>query len=173
MEPLDSRTKILPREELARRSRFLRDSGNRLVLTNGCFDLLHRGHVRSMEQARSLGDALAVGINSDRSVRRLKGPYRPVTDQQARAEIIAALGAVDFVVIFDEDTAAELVAELEPAIYAKGGDYSNDPTDPRFPVEGHAVLAYGGEVAILQYLHGTSTTSLLQDIGHSHNAQSQ
>jgi rfaE bifunctional protein nucleotidyltransferase chain/domain len=139
----------------------MRAGGRRLVLTNGCFDLLHAGHLRYLEEARNLGDALAVGINSDASVRRLKGPNRPLNSELDRAEVLAGLQAVDFVVVFAEETAAELVEQIQPAIYVKGGDYSADPTDPAFPVEGAIVLRYGGAVHVAAYRSGHSTTSLL------------
>lgn len=140
----------------------MRAEGKRLVLTNGCFDLLHVGHVRYLKEARRLGDALAVGVNSDRSVRALKGPGRPVTPEDERAEILAALECLDFVTVFDEDTAELLVDEVKPAVYVKGGDYSSDPNDPRFPPEGRLVTAYGGSVAVIDYLPGHSTSALLQ-----------
>jgi rfaE bifunctional protein nucleotidyltransferase chain/domain len=143
------------------RRRRLRDEGKRLILTNGCFDLLHVGHVRYLQAARRLGDALVVGVNADDSVRRLKGPGRPVTGEADRAEILAALETVDFVSIFDEDTAAELVAAVRPDVYVKGGDYSADPQATSFPVEGHTVLAYGGEVRVLPLVPGRSTTTIL------------
>ena len=139
----------------------MRRRGQRLVLTNGCFDLLHVGHVRYLHQARQLGDALAVGLNSDASARRLKGPGRPLTPQADRAEVLAALACVDYVTIFDEDTAAELVAEVRPSIYVKGGDYSPDPSDRNFPPEGHVARSYGGSIAIVERIPGRSTTDLL------------
>lgn len=143
------------------RRRRLRDEGKRLVLTNGCYDLLHVGHVRYLQAARRLGDALVVGVNADDSVRRLKGPERPVTGEADRAEILAALEAVDFVSIFNEDTADELVACVRPEVYVKGGDYSADPQAPSFPIEGHTVLAYGGEVRVIPFVPGRSTTAIL------------
>jgi rfaE bifunctional protein nucleotidyltransferase chain/domain len=136
--------------------------GERLVLTNGCFDLVHAGHVRYLRQARALGDALAVGLNSDRSVRRLKGAGRPVATEEDRAEVLVALECVDFVTVFDEDTADELVAEVKPDVYVKGGDYSADPESPLFPAEGHLVQSYGGAVRVVEYLPGRSTTELLE-----------
>ena len=136
--------------------------GRRLVLTNGCFDLLHVGHVRYLQQARALGDALAVGLNDDASVRRLKGQGRPVTPQHERTEVLAALECVDFVTVFDDDTANELVAAVKPDIYVKGADYSSDPLSPLFPVEGRVVLSYGGSVQVVEYFAGRSTTELLE-----------
>ncbi len=134
------------------------------MLTNGCFDLLHVGHVRYLQRARALGDALAVGVNSDASVRKLKGPGRPVTPQDERAEVLAALESVDFITIFDEDTAESLVAQVRPDVYVKGGDYSRDPASPRFPVEGHMARTYGGSVEIVGYIPGRSTTELLEHL---------
>ncbi|MGH2444082.1 MAG: adenylyltransferase/cytidyltransferase family protein, partial [Chloroflexota bacterium] len=155
--------KVVQQEELVARSAEMRGKGQILVLTNGCFDLLHLGHVRYLEQARALGDALAVGVNTDASVRRLKGPDRPVTPQNDRAEILAGLAAVDFVVLFDEETAAELVGAVKPMLYVKGGDYSADPESEHFPVEGHAVRAYGGETRIVDLVPGHSSSRVLEE----------
>jgi rfaE bifunctional protein nucleotidyltransferase chain/domain len=162
MTPPLARSKVLPRKDLAGRSVELREAGKRLVLTNGCFDLLHLGHVRYLEAARRLGDALAVGVNTDASVRRLKGEGRPINPEQERAEVVAALAAVDWVVLFPEDTATELVRALSPAIYVKGGDYSDDPASEGFPVEGHEVMAHGGIVRIVELVPGWSTTDIIR-----------
>jgi len=120
-----------------------RREGKRLVLANGCFDLLHVGHVRYLEGARRLGDVLLVGINSDRSVARLKGPGRPIMTAEERAELVGSLAAVDGVVIFDEDTANALVRALRPTVHAKGTDYTTESVP-----EGAAVRETGGRVAI-------------------------
>ena len=120
-----------------------RREGKRLVLANGCFDLLHVGHVRYLEGARRLGDVLLVGINSDRSVARLKGPGRPIMTVEERAELVGSLAAVDGVVIFDEDTADALVRALRPTVHAKGTDYTMESVP-----EGAAVRETGGRVAI-------------------------
>jgi len=120
-----------------------RREGKRLVLANGCFDLLHVGHVRYLEGARRLGDVLLVGINSDRSVARLKGPGRPIMTAEERAELVGSLAAVDGVVIFDEDTADALVRALRPSVHAKGTDYTAESVP-----EGAAVREAGGRVAI-------------------------
>ena len=120
-----------------------RREGKRLVLANGCFDLLHVGHVRYLEDARRLGDVLLVGINSDRSVARLKGPGRPIMTAEERAELVGSLAAVDGVVIFDEDTADALVRALRPTVHAKGTDYTTESVP-----EGAAVRETGGRVAI-------------------------
>jgi rfaE bifunctional protein nucleotidyltransferase chain/domain len=132
--------------------------GRRLVFTNGCFDLLHAGHVRYLQQARALGDALVVGLNSDRSVRELKGDGRPLNAQDDRAEVLAALGCVDYVVIFDGKRATELLRAVRPHIYAKGGDYTPDSLDAE---ERGALEACGAEIEILPLVPGRSTTALL------------
>jgi D-beta-D-heptose 7-phosphate kinase/D-beta-D-heptose 1-phosphate adenosyltransferase len=134
------------------------------VLTNGCFDLLHIGHIRYLQQAKELGDALAVGINSDRSVIALKGRNRPLTPENERAEMLAALECVDYVTVFDEETAVALVEELRPAVYVKGGDYSSDPESPNFPEEARVAQANGGIVRIVDYVPERSTTDLLRRI---------
>lgn len=139
-------------------------AGRKLVFTNGCFDLLHAGHVRYLQQARALGDALVVGLNSDRSVRELKGEGRPLNAQDDRAEVLAALGCVDFVVIFDGKRATELLRAVRPHVYAKGGDYTTDSLDPE---ERAALESCGAEIKILPLVPGRSTTALLGKIsGH-------
>lgn len=130
-------------EEAARRAAEWRARGRRVVLANGCFDLLHVGHVRYLGAARGLGDALIVALNSDASVRRLKGPGRPVMAADERAELIGALAAVDLVVVFDEDRADALIRHLRPDVHAKGTDYTEESVPERA-----AVLAAGGRVAI-------------------------
>src|SRR6059058_3387522 len=116
-------SKIVGLEELSERSKQLRAAGKKMVATNGCFDLLHVGHVRYLQAARALGDMLIIGLNSDASVRAYKGPTRPLVAQDERAELLAALACVDYVTIFDEPTAEALMAALQPDIYVKGGDY--------------------------------------------------
>ena len=135
----------------------MRTAGKRLVFTNGVFDLLHVGHVRYLAQARELGDALVVAINSDRSVRELKGPDRPVFDENERAEILAALRDVDYVVIFDDISPRALIGKLLPDVLVKGGDYQIDEIHGREEVE-----AAGGKVIPLPFVPGASTTSLLE-----------
>ncbi|HVF22187.1 MAG TPA: D-glycero-beta-D-manno-heptose 1-phosphate adenylyltransferase [Pyrinomonadaceae bacterium] len=135
----------------------LRAAGARLVFTNGVFDLLHVGHVRYLAQARELGDALVVAINSDRTVRELKGPDRPVFAQEERAEILAALRHVDYVVIFDDISPRTLIGKLLPDVLAKGGDYQIDEIHGREEVE-----AAGGKVIPLPFVPGASTTSVLE-----------
>lgn len=131
----------------------------RLVFTNGCFDLIHPGHVAYLEAARALGDRLVVGVNTDASVRRLKGPSRPMVDEEARLRVLAGLASVDAVTLFDEDTPAELIAALRPDVLVKGGDYTPDRIVGRDLVE-----ADGGEVAVIPFLPGYSTTALVQRI---------
>jgi rfaE bifunctional protein nucleotidyltransferase chain/domain len=136
-------------------------AGRRIVFTNGCFDLLHAGHVRYLQQARGLGDALVVGLNSDRSVRELKGEGRPLNPQADRAEVLAALGCVDYVVVFDGKRATDLLRTVRPHVYAKGGDYTPDSLDPE---ERGALEACGADIKILPLVPGRSTTALVGKI---------
>ena len=138
-------------------------AGRRIVFTNGCFDIIHRGHVEYLRQARALGDVLVVGLNSDESVRRLKGPDRPVNPAEDRAAVLSALRSVDHVVVFEEDTPVRLVDLIRPDVYVKGGDYTID----RLP-EAPVVHAYGGEVRILPYVPGRSTTQTLDRMRAPH-----
>ncbi len=149
--------KILSREQMLGERQRLRSEDVRLVFTNGVFDLLHVGHVRYLAQARKLGDALVVAINSDRTVRDLKGPDRPVFDQRERAEILAALRQVDYVTIFDNPSPRSLIAELLPDVLVKGGDYQLDEIHGREEVE-----AAGGKVISLPFVEGASTTALIE-----------
>lgn len=151
------KAKILSADQMREVREHLRESGARLVFTNGVFDLLHVGHMRYLAQARALGDALVVAINSDRCVRELKGPDRPVFDQDERAEILAALRHVDYVVIFDDISPRRLIGELLPDVLVKGGDYQIDEIHGREEVE-----AAGGKVIPLPFVPGASTTSLLE-----------
>jgi rfaE bifunctional protein nucleotidyltransferase chain/domain len=150
---------LLTVDEAARLADVRRARGERLVLANGCFDLLHVGHVRYLEAARGLGDWLVVGVNGDGAVRRLKGPGRPLMPARERAEILLALRAVDAVVVFDDDTAADLVARLRPDVHAKGTDY----TEGSVP-EAAAVRAAGGRVAIAGDPKDHATRDLIRDI---------
>lgn len=135
----------------------LRALGKKIVFTNGCFDLLHVGHVRYLQEARALGDALVIGVNSDDSVKRLKGPSRPVQTELDRAEILAALAAVDFTVIFTEDTPENLIHKVHPDILVKGGDWQIDQI-----VGAPFVMSYGGQVMSLQFVDGKSTTKIIE-----------
>ena len=137
----------------------LKADGRRIVFTNGCFDLLHIGHIRYLEAARALGDCLVVGINTDESTRRLKGPERPLVPEFERAEVLAALQCVDYVTLFPEDTPVELISLLKPDIHVKGGDYRADVLP-----EAEAVRSYGGEIVILPLVEGRSTTEIVNRI---------
>ena len=151
------KAKILSIEQMLVERERLRGAGARLVFTNGVFDLLHVGHVRYLAQARALGDALVVAINSDRAVRELKGPDRPVFDEGERAEILAALRQVDYVVVFDDISPRSLIAQLLPDVLVKGGDYQLDQIHGREEVE-----AAGGKVISLPFVDGASTTTLIE-----------
>jgi len=151
--------KILSAEQMLGERERLRSAGTRLVFTNGVFDLIHVGHVRYLVQARSLGDALVVAINSDRTVRELKGPDRPIFDQAERAEILAAFRCVDYVTIFDDVSPRSLIAKLLPDVLVKGGDYQLDQIHGREEVE-----AAGGKVISLPFVAGASTTALIRQI---------
>ncbi|HZD05387.1 MAG TPA: D-glycero-beta-D-manno-heptose 1-phosphate adenylyltransferase [Longimicrobiales bacterium] len=149
--------KILDRNDFV--ARFGRPRDGRLVFTNGCFDLLHPGHVLYLARARALGEALVVGLNTDASVRRLKGPGRPLVPQDDRALVLAALASVDAVTLFGEDTPAHLIEALLPDVLVKGGDY-----DLADVVGREAVEAAGGSVAVIPFIEGYSTTSLVERI---------
>lgn len=159
--------KVLSKDELVVEVRRRQAAGEQGVFTNGCFDLLHLGHVRYLQQARALGDFLVLGLNNDDSVRLLKGPGRPLVPERERAEILAALSCIDYVTIFGEPTAGPLVALLQPAIYIKGGDYAGErgdvPDESRLP-ETKVVQAYGGIVRLIPYLPRHSTTELIEAI---------
>lgn len=159
---MDHRRKILTLTEALERRRQLAAEGFRLVFTNGCFDLLHPGHLRYLAEARELGDFLLVGLNSDRSVRAIKGgpaqgPPRPICPQEVRAEMLAGLGVVDAVVIFDQDDPLELVTALQPDVLVKGGDW---PVDKM--IGAGVVLARGGLVKSIALAEGFSTTALVE-----------
>jgi rfaE bifunctional protein nucleotidyltransferase chain/domain len=151
---------IVERAELANLVAEWRAAGDSVTLANGCFDLLHVGHVRYLQVARALGGKLIVAINSDASTRRLKGPERPAMPEQERAEIIAALSSVDAVVIFDEPDVRALIREIKPDIQVKGTDYTSDTVPER-----DEVIAYGGRVEIVGDPKDHSTTELLRNIG--------
>ena len=150
---------ILDGGELLRVRAELRAARRRLVLTNGCFDILHVGHVRYLAAARALGDALLVAVNSDRSVRVLKGEGRPVMSEAERAELLAALSSVDFVTVFDEDSPRKLISELLPDVLVKGGDYALEEIHGREEVE-----RAGGRVLALPFVEGASTTGIIERI---------
>jgi rfaE bifunctional protein nucleotidyltransferase chain/domain len=147
------------KEDLRRIIEDLKTKGKRIVFTNGCFDLLHLGHIRYLEKAKSLGDILVVGVNSDRSVQSLKGIERPILPEEERAEILSGLECVDYVTIFDELTPLELISSLQPHILVKGGDWTKETTVGREEVE-----RSGGEVVILPFVQGLSTSNIIETI---------
>jgi D-glycero-beta-D-manno-heptose 1-phosphate adenylyltransferase len=150
--------KVVPLEELEQRANKLRAAGKRIVATNGCFDLLHVGHIRYLSAARALGDALIVGINGDQSVRELKGAGRPVTNERDRAEIVAALECVDLVTIFPEVCATRFLELAAPDIYVKGGDYNQDTLNAE---ERQVLQKIGAKIDIVPFERGYSTSDLL------------
>lgn len=147
---------FLPQEDLFLKLELIRNQ-KKIVFTNGCFDLLHIGHVKYLQQARALGDILVVGINSDSSVKKIKGPTRPLQNENDRAEILAALGCVDFTAVFSEETPLSLIQKVKPNILVKGGDWKISEI-----VGSDFVLAYGGDVRSLQFVEGRSTTHLVE-----------
>ncbi|HEY8899651.1 MAG TPA: adenylyltransferase/cytidyltransferase family protein [Chthoniobacterales bacterium] len=149
---------ILALEDLAAESDRLRAEGRRLVLTNGCFDILHAGHVDYLERSRALGDALAIAINSDASVRALKGPSRPVNCTEDRARVLSALRAVDYVTVYDTQRATGVIRAIRPALYAKGGDYTLETLDAE---ERAALEEAGTEIHLLPLVPGRSTTAII------------
>jgi len=153
------RQKIKAKKELRRIIVGLKTKGKRVVFTNGCFDLLHIGHVRYLEKAKALGDVLVVGVNSDSSVRKLKGRRRPIQPEQDRAEILSALGCVDYVALFNEIDPLKLITALKPDVLVKGGDWTKEQTVGKEVVE-----RSGGEVVILPFVKGASTSNLIETI---------
>jgi D-glycero-beta-D-manno-heptose 1-phosphate adenylyltransferase len=153
--------KVIDLLELADRCEKLRAAGKKIVATNGCFDLLHVGHVRYLHAARALGDLLVIGVNGDRSVRELKGTGRPITSGPDRAEILAALECVDLVTIFPQVRATQFLAAVRPAVYVKGGDYTADTLDE----EERAILNdIGAEIRLIPFETGYSTSALIEQI---------
>ena len=138
-------------------------AGKRIVFTNGCFDILHAGHVRYLAAAKELGDCLIVGLNSDRSVQELKGPTRPINHQDDRAEVLAALTAVDYIILFDEPTAERLAELVKPETYAKGGDYSVE----NIP-EARIVATYGGKTVLIPEVPGRSSSNIIKRLTVCH-----
>ena len=155
-------SKILTLDQLRAKSRRLRAEGKRVAATNGCFDILHVGHIRYLAAAQKLGDVLVVGLNGDDSVCQLKGEGRPVNRERDRAEVLAALESVDYVTIFPEKRATNFLLAAQPSVYAKGGDYTTDTLDP----EERAVLDDSGtRIEIIPFEKGYSTSELLTRIG--------
>jgi len=155
------RDKIIAWDDLPAWRRQIRATGKKLVVTNGCFDILHLGHVTYLENARNLGDALLIGVNGDVAVRGLKGAGRPVNSETDRASVLAALQSVDGVCIFADATATTFLAAAQPDIYVKGGDYNLDTLNPD---ERRAVESAGGKIALVPFVPGKSTTALLERI---------
>ncbi len=151
--------RVLDRKEAAVLVEKMKKDGKKIVFTNGCFDILHVGHLRYLNEAKEQGDILVVGVNSDDSVRRLKGPERPINCEEDRAEMLTGLKAVDYAVIFTEDTPVELIGELKPSIHVKGGDYKKEDLP-----ETEIVEKNGGEVRILTLVEGKSTTNVVNKI---------
>jgi len=149
--------RVLSRDEIAARIAQWRETGETIVFTNGCFDILHVGHLKTLTRASSEGTRLIVGVNSDDSVRRLKGPTRPINDEVDRAELLAGFRCVDAVVIFGEETPVELLEVVRPHVHVKGGDYRVEDLPEREVVEKH-----GGRIVIIDLVPGRSTTNLIQ-----------
>lgn len=156
---MNSSTKIITRSEAQQQIGQWKDNGEEVVFTNGCFDILHLGHVDYLEKSSALGTKLVVGVNTDDSVRRLKGPDRPMNNEIARARILAALACVDAVILFEEDTPLELISDILPDILVKGSDYTVDKI-----VGADIVLEHGGSVKTINLVDGYSTTGLINKI---------
>jgi rfaE bifunctional protein nucleotidyltransferase chain/domain len=153
--------KILTLDKFARTAKKLRAAGKRIVATNGCFDLLHAGHIKYLRAASRFGDILAVGLNSDRSVRELKGPHRPIHKEKDRAEVLAALQDVDFVVTFREKRATRFLKAAAPAVYVKGGDYTCETLDTE---EREVLDRMGSEIRFVRFQPGYSTSTLIEQL---------
>jgi len=154
--------KLISRDQIAEVAKKNKAAGKTLVFTNGCFDIIHAGHVRYLAEARKLGDCLIVGLNSDCSVRELKGPTRPVNHQEDRAEVMTALAAVDYVVVFNERTAEDLIGEVKPDIYVKGGDYRIEDIP-----EAKIVAASGGKTVLIPEVAGRSSSNIIKKISET------
>lgn len=152
-------SKIYQREELKQELERLRGEGRKIVFTNGCFDILHVGHVRYLQAAKDMGDVLVLALNSDASVKSLKGDKRPLITESERAVVVAALTSVDYVIIFSETTPLSLIEDLRPDVLVKGGDWAEEEV-----VGGEAVARWGGKVAIIPYIVGASTTNIVGKI---------
>lgn len=154
---VNNKIKTLP--DLQRKAAEIKAAGGKIIFTNGCFDILHVGHTRYLKAAKSLGDCLIVAINSDHSVRQLKGPKRPIMPQDERAEILAALESVDYVTLFDELDPLNVIMALQPDSLVKGGDWTQDRI-----IGSDFVKAYGGQVETIPYIEGASTTNIVEKI---------
>lgn len=154
--------KIISQEQAQAIVQSEKENGKTVVFTNGCFDILHSGHVTYLEQAKACGDTLILGLNSDKSVKSIKGPSRPINSETDRAIVLAALKSIDYVVMFEEDTPIELLKKIKPNIQAKGGDYKAEDL-PEYPI----VTGFGGSIKILPFVAGKSTTSTIEKISKS------
>ena len=152
-------SKITPRNELKATVERLKREGKKVVFTNGCFDILHAGHTRYLREARKLGDALILALNSDSSVRSIKGPMRPIVPEAERAEVVASLDSVDYVTVFDELTPLELIEYLRPDVIVKGGDWAEKDI-----VGAESVRKWGGRVAVMPEIVGASTTNIIDKV---------
>lgn len=157
--PKTAANKIKHRDELLGIVRDLQAAGRKVVFTNGCFDIMHVGHVRYLEEARALGDCLIVGVNTDSSVKSRKGEKRPIVGEAERAEVVAALACVDYVTLFSESTPVEICGQLHPDVHVKGGDYTLD----QMP-EAVVVQSYGGRVVLVPVVEGYSTTNIVKRV---------
>ena len=153
--------KIITDKDLSSVIKELRENKKKIVATNGCFDILHIGHVRYLKKAKALGDVLIVAVNSDKSTRELKGPSRPINSQNDRMEILSSLTCVDYVILFDKISPVDLLLEIKPDIYAKGGDYTIESLP-----EAKAILSYDGKVELIDFVDGKSTTNLINKINN-------
>ncbi|MGE5799718.1 MAG: D-glycero-beta-D-manno-heptose 1-phosphate adenylyltransferase [Syntrophaceae bacterium] len=158
-------SKITPRNELKAAVDRLKREGKKVVFTNGCFDILHAGHTRYLREARKLGDVLILALNSDSSVRSIKGPMRPIVPEDERAEVVASLDSVDYVTVFDELTPLELIEFLQPDVIVKGGDWAEKDI-----VGAEAVRKWGGRVAIMPVIEGASTTNIIDKVLQVHRS---
>lgn len=158
--------KILTLEDLLAQRNRLRQENKKTVFTNGCFDLLHPGHIDYLSRARQMGDVLILGVNSDRSVRKLKGPQRPILTQDERTSLLSGLDSVDYITVFDEHTPHRLIAALLPDVLVKGGDWTVETIVGR-----EEVVATGGKVVALPYLEGQSSTAIVERILHRYGQQ--
>lgn len=159
--------KIKTLDELLQIRQKAKLDNQKVVWTNGCYDILHAGHVLYLERSKALGDILVVGLNSDRSISAIKGPLRPVVNENERAIVMSALACVDVVIIFDQDSPIDIIKQLQPDIYAKGGDYTIETINQP---ERRAVEAYGGEIALLPGVEGSSTTAVIERILKAYRA---
>lgn len=159
----NTKSKIQTLEQAEQTIREWQEQGEKVVFSNGCFDIMHLGHIDYLEQARNLGERLVIGVNTDASVSKLKGPLRPVVNEYARARLLAALGFVDAVILFEEDTPKQLIETLKPDILVKGSDYKENEV-----VGAEFVKSKGGEVKLINLVEGYSTTSLIEKIKKSY-----